>query len=83
MVQDANAHAWQWRAKEMLEVERRRRDRPRHVAQLWRGKGRKAGSLTRKHDHYTPTRKMRRDVRALTARNHPEGRFYPMERHAL
>ena len=37
MVQDANAHAWQWRAKEMLEVERRRRDRPRHVAQLWRG----------------------------------------------
>ena len=26
---------------------------------------------------------MRRDVRALTARNHPEGRFYHMERLAL
>jgi len=26
---------------------------------------------------------MRRDVRALTARNHPEGRFYPMGRLAL
>ena len=30
-----------------------------------------------------PARKMRRDVRALTARNHPEGRFYPMQCHAL
>jgi len=29
----------------------------------------KAGSLIRKHDPYTPARKMRRDVRALTARN--------------
>ena len=26
---------------------------------------------------------MRRDVRALTARTHPEGRLYPMRRHAL
>jgi hypothetical protein len=30
--------------------------------------------LIRKHDHFTPARKMRRDVRALTARNHPRGR---------
>ena len=29
----------------------------------------KAGLLIRKHDHYTPARKMRRDVRALTATN--------------
>ena len=39
--------------------------------------GGKAGLLMCKHDHYTPARKMRRDVRALTAHNHPEGRFYP------
>ena len=38
-------------------------------------RGVKAGSLVRKHDHYTPARKMRRDVRALRARNHPEGQF--------
>ena len=37
----------------------------------------------RKHDHYTPAREIRRDVRALAARNHPEGRYYPVERHAL
>jgi len=30
----------------------------------------KAGSLIRKHDHFTPAREMRRDVRALTARDH-------------
>jgi len=46
-------------------------------------KGGKAGLVIRKHDHFTPARKMRRDVRALTARNHSEGRVYPMERHAL
>ena len=34
--------------------------------------------MTRKHDHFTPARKMRGDVRALTVRNHPEGLFYPM-----
>ena len=33
-----------------------------------------AGLFIRKHDHYTPARKMRRDGRALTARNQPEGR---------
>ena len=71
----------------------------------------KACLLIRKHDHFTPAREMRRDVRALTARNHPfrsfrffelpteadtgtgsverpcflhpEGRYYPMKRHAL
>ena len=26
---------------------------------------------------------MRRDVRALTPRNNPEGRYYPMKRHSL
>ena len=41
------------------------------------------GSSIRKHDHYTPARKIRRDVRDLTARNHPKERFNPMERHAL
>jgi len=46
-------------------------------------KGGKACLLIRKHDHYTPARKMKRDVRALTARNNPEERFYPMERLAL
>jgi len=34
--------------------------------------GGKAGSLIRKHDHFTPTREIRRHVRAL-ARNHPGG----------
>jgi len=38
--------------------------------------GGKAGSLIRKHDHSKPARKMRRDVRALTARNHPEGGYW-------
>ena len=33
------------------------------------------GALIRKRGHFTPARKMRRDVRALTARNHPEGRW--------
>jgi len=42
-----------------------------------------SGLLIRKHDHFTRARKMRRDVRALTARHYPEGRFYPMRRHAL
>jgi len=51
------------------------------IASLQEGWG--AGLLIRKHDHYTPAKKTRRDVRALTARDHPEGRFYPMERHAL
>ena len=32
--------------------------------------------LIRKRDHFSPARKMRQGVRALTARNHP-GRFYP------
>jgi len=45
--------------------------------------GGKARLLIRKYDHFTPAREMRRDVRALTARNHPEGRYYPMQRHAL
>ena len=45
--------------------------------------GEKTGLLIRKHEHFTPSRKMRRDVRAVTARNHPEGRFYPMERLGL
>jgi len=39
--------------------------------------GEGAGLLIRNHDHFTPAREMRRDVRALTARNHPKGRFYP------
>ena len=34
--------------------------------------GGKACSLIRKHDHFTPTREIKRHVRAL-ARNHPEG----------
>ena len=29
----------------------------------------------RKHDYLTPARKMRRDGRALTSRDHPERRF--------
>jgi len=33
----------------------------------------KAGSVIRKHDHLMPSREMRRDVRAPTARNHPFG----------
>ena len=33
--------------------------------------GGEAGLLIRKHDHFTPTRKIRRHVKAL-ARNHPE-----------
>ena len=32
-----------------------------------------AGSLIQRHDHFTPARKMRRDVRALTAHNHRGG----------
>ena len=32
----------------------------------------------RKYDHFTPAREMRRDIKALTARNHPEGRYYPI-----
>jgi len=42
--------------------------------------GGKAGSLIRKHVPYTPARRMRRDVRALTSRNHPDWRCYPMRR---
>jgi len=34
----------------------------------------KASLLIRKHDHYTPARELRRDGRAITARNHPERR---------
>jgi len=34
-----------------------------------------AGLLIRRHGHFTPAREMRRDVRAPTARNHPEGRY--------
>ena len=45
--------------------------------------GGKSGLLICKHDRLTRARKMRRDVRALTARNHPEGRFGSMSRHAL
>ena len=37
-----------------------------------------AGLLIRKHDHFTPARKMRGDVRALAARYHPEGLLYPV-----
>jgi len=33
----------------------------------------KVGSLIRKHDNFTPARKMRRNVRGLTALDHPEG----------
>ena len=51
------------------------------VRQLSAERG-KAGLLIRKHDYFKPARKMRRDVRALTARNHPEGRFYPVRRYA-
>ena len=40
-----------------------------------REQGGKAGSSIRKHDHYTPTRQTRRDVRATKARDHPGGRF--------
>ena len=40
-------------------------------------RGAKASLSIRKHDHFTPARKTRRDARAVTARNHPEGRFYP------
>jgi len=43
----------------------------------------KACLLIRRHDHFTPARPMRRDVKALTARNHPAGRYYSMKRHAL
>ena len=35
--------------------------------------GGEACLLIRKHDHYTPARKTRRDVRALTSRNRPKG----------
>jgi hypothetical protein len=38
--------------------------------------GGKAGLSIRKHDQFTPARKMRRDVRALTVRSHPEGCVY-------
>jgi len=40
-----------------------------------REQGGKAGSSIRKHDHYTPARQTRRDVRATKARDHPGGRF--------
>ena len=40
---------------------------------LWQGKN--AGLLSRKHDHFTPARRMRRDVRALTARTQGLDRF--------
>ena len=36
--------------------------------------GGKDGFSIRKNEHFTPARKMSRDVRALIARNHPEGR---------
>ena len=57
----------------------------RHLAACFRGPapGGIACLSIRKHDHFTPTREMRRYVRALTARNHPEGRYCPMKRHAL
>ena len=41
--------------------------------------GGKAGLLIRKHDHFTPTREIRRHVRAL-ARNRPGGRYCPLAR---
>jgi len=44
---------------------------------------RKAGLLILKHDHFTPARQFRQDVRAPTARNHAEGRSYPIRRHAF
>ena len=42
------------------------------MAGLGGAAGRKAYLSIRKHDHFTPTREIRRHVRAL-ARNHPEG----------
>ena len=50
---------------------------------LWRSyfstkaskRGGEAGLLIHKHDHFSPARKMRRDVKALAARPHPEWRF--------
>ena len=44
---------------------------PDHSVGCAASKGKKAGLLIRKHDQYTPARKMRRDVRALAARNKP------------
>jgi len=38
--------------------------------------GEKAGLLIRKHDHHTPLREIRRGIRALTAHNRPEGRYF-------
>ena len=38
---------------------------------------------TCKHDHSTPARNMRRDVRTLASRNHPEKRQYHVRRHTL
>ena len=37
--------------------------------------GGKAGLSIRKHDHFTPAREMRRDIKALAARERPEGRY--------
>jgi hypothetical protein len=48
-----------------------------------RGYRRIACLSNRRDNHFTPAREMRRDVRALTVRNHPEGRYYPLKRHAL
>jgi len=47
------------------------------VSRTWRLGG-KACLLIRKHDHFTPTREIKRHVRAL-ARNHPEG--WKLQRH--
>ena len=39
--------------------------------------------LIHNHDHLTPAREVRRDVRALKARNNPEGQYYPMNQHVF
>jgi len=45
----------------------------RHVWELRLPKGGDASLSIKKHDHYTPARMMRRDVRALTARDQGVG----------
>ena len=37
--------------------------------------GGKACLSIRKHNHFTPAREIRRNVRTFTARNRPEGRY--------
>ena len=54
------------------------------VRQVLGTRGGKACLLIRKHDHFTPAREIRRDIKALT--NSPYElvtRYYPMKRHAF